>query len=110
VLNTKRQGQTATFTGQAKNAGEGVLLATGFVGIVANTVASGDTGTALLGGVYEVKKTSAQTWTKHVKIYWDDTAKEFTTTSSSNHYSGRADADAANPSSVGLLNVGVGFP
>lgn len=109
MLNFIRSGKMVTFTGQAKNAGEGILLGA-FVGVVANTVGSGDTGEAAVEGVYEVTKVSAQAWTKHAKIYWDDTAKNFTTTSSGNTYAGTADAAAANPSAVGRVNLHNGYP
>lgn len=54
-------------------------------------------------GVFEHAKTSAQAWTVGAKIYWDNSAKVFTTTASGNTLVGAAAAAAANPSDAGLV-------
>lgn len=87
-----------------------VLSGAGFkVGsIIAIAVADALSGAAVQGvteGVYDVKKTSAQAWTVGAKIYWDDTAKEFTSVSTSNTLVGAATAIAANPSSTGYVKL-----
>lgn len=56
-------------------------------------------------GVVEHAKVSAQAWTEGVKLYWDDTAKNFTTTSSGNTLAGVAAAAAANPSATGKVRL-----
>jgi predicted RecA/RadA family phage recombinase len=62
-------------------------------------------------GVFEVAKVSAQAWTEGAVIYWDDTAKLFTTTATSNLAVGFAVAAAANPSSTGKVCLhGVAAP
>ena len=52
-------------------------------------------------GMFAVAKVSAQTWALGAKIYWDDTAKLFTTTATSNTLVGVATAAATNPSGAG---------
>lgn len=73
-------------------------------------VASGpaDSGAAVEGatvGVFDLAKTSAQAWTQGVAIYWDDTAKECTTTSSGNTKIGVAAIAASNPSAAGRVRL-----
>lgn len=60
-------------------------------------------------GVFTVAKTSAQAWTVGVKVYWDDTNKEFTTTSTGHTLAGVAVAVAANPSSTGRVRLNGSF-
>lgn len=60
---------------------------------------------ALVRGVVNHAKVSAQAWTEGVKIYWDDSAKNFTTTSTSNTLCGVAAAAAANPSATGYVRL-----
>jgi len=56
-------------------------------------------------GVVEVAKVSAQAWTENVKVYWDNTAGNFTTTSSGNTLAGTAAKAAANPSATGWVRL-----
>ncbi|HXV60646.1 MAG TPA: DUF2190 family protein [Vicinamibacteria bacterium] len=56
-------------------------------------------------GIVEHAKVSAQAWTEGAKIYWDDTAKNFTTTSGGNTLVGVAAAAAANPSATGKVRL-----
>ncbi len=61
-------------------------------------------------GVYNVAKVSAQAWAVGEEIYWDDSAKLFTSvTTSPNIWVGVATAVAANPTSVGYCRLN-GFP
>lgn len=60
---------------------------------------------ALTMGVVDVTKVSAQAWTEGAKIYWDDGAKNFTTTSGGNTLVGVAAATAANPSATGKVRL-----
>jgi len=85
-------------------AGVGVKVGS-IVGITTSAADSGAQVEVLLEGVVEVAKVSAQAWTQGVIIYWDDTAKLFTTTSTSNTLVGVATAAAANPSATGKLRL-----
>ena len=56
-------------------------------------------------GVVSHAKVSAQAWTEGAKIYWDDTAKNFTTTSGGNTLVGVAAEAAANPTATGKVRL-----
>ena len=60
---------------------------------------------ALVKGVVTHAKVSAQAWTEGVKIYWDDSAKNFTTTVGANTLVGVAAAAAANPTATGKVRL-----
>lgn len=61
--------------------------------------------TGVAVGVVTHAKTSAQAWTEGAKLYWDNSAKVFTTTSSGNTLVGVAAAAAANPSATGSVRL-----
>lgn len=52
-----------------------------------------------------VPKVAAQAWTALSLIYWDDTAKNFTTTATSNTLAGRVAEDAAAADTEGLIDL-----
>lgn len=88
----------------AVSSGGGFLVGS----IVAIAQADADNAAAVVGvtrGVFTHAKTSAQAWTVGAKIYWDDTNKVFTTTSSGNTLCGVAAAAAANPSATGTVRL-----
>lgn len=58
-----------------------------------------------LEGVFELPKASAQAWALGAKVYWDNTAKNCTTTASGNSLIGAAGEVAANPSSTGIVRL-----
>jgi predicted RecA/RadA family phage recombinase len=84
--------------------GAGALVGSLF-GVATGDVTSGAEGEFKTTGVFTLAKTSAQAWTVGAKIYWDDTAKVCTTTSTSNTLVGCALAVAANPSSTGTVRL-----
>ncbi|WP_226628418.1 DUF2190 family protein [Alloyangia pacifica] len=86
----------------ARVAGEAMLVGA-LVGIAQEAVAQGDEVVMVRTGVFEVAKTSAQAWTAGAPIYWDDTAKVFTTVATDNTLCGAAVASAENPSSTGTV-------
>src|SRR5262245_58365351 len=104
-------GKTMTFTApEQRNAGQGCLIGALF-GVSLQTVANGAVGEFGIEGVWELTKVSAQAWTAGALIYWDNTAKNCTTTSTSNTRIGVAAAAAANPSATGQVRLnGMGAP
>jgi predicted RecA/RadA family phage recombinase len=84
--------------------GSGVLVGTLF-GIAAFSAVSGASVEIQIVGVFDVAKVSAQAWTQGAAVYWDDTAKNFTTTSASNTLVAKATEAAANPSAVGRVRL-----
>jgi len=70
-------------------------------GVAQGDALSGASVSLVTRGVFSHAKTSAQAWTVGAKIYWDNTAKVFTTTATANTLVGVAHAAAANPSTTG---------
>lgn len=72
--------------------GDGCLVGAVF-GIASTTVASGKTVTIKRTGVFDIKKAASQAWTAFTtKVYWDNTNKVLTSTSSGNTLVGVAAA------------------
>jgi len=89
-------------------AGAGLLVGSVF-GVAASAALSGTVVEAQVVGVFDLKKTSAQAWTQGVKVYWDNTAKEVTTTASGNTLIGVATDVADNPSATGRVRLNGSF-
>lgn len=105
MKNYIQPGDTVTLTAPYDVAsGDGMLVGTLFA-VAALTAASGAEVEAKTNGVFELKKTSAQAWTQGAAIYWDNTAKECTTTTTSNTLIGKALVAAANPSGTGVVRL-----
>lgn len=81
-------GITMSFTngsGSTVASGEGVLLGSaGLFGVSSGTVLDGEDGEAVTQGVVKMAKTLANTPAQWAKAYWNNTAKEVTTTATSN--------------------------
>lgn len=84
--------------------GAGCLVGTLF-GVAELAAVSGATAIIATRGVFTLPKTSAQAWTVGAAIYWDDTNKVCTTTSSGNTLIGKAIEAAANPSPTGVVRL-----
>lgn len=108
MKNYIQRGDVLTITaGATLTSGQGLLVGDLF-GVVTVGCQSGEkTELHVGGGVFELPKVSAQAWTLGASIYWDDTAKNCTTTVGSNKKVGVAAAAADNPSATGrvLLNA-----
>ncbi|AGC43261.1 hypothetical protein MYSTI_01930 [Myxococcus stipitatus DSM 14675] len=103
--NYSQLGETVTLTAPyAVSSGEGALVGSLF-GVATGNVASGAEGEFLTCGVVVLKKTSAQAWTQGAKVYWDNAARECTTTASTNALIGCALSAAANPSATGAVRL-----
>jgi predicted RecA/RadA family phage recombinase len=99
-------GNTVTLVAPTGGVVAGTAYLIGSLLVIAqNTAAEAAEFEGMVTGVHEVNKVSAQAWTRGVKIYWDDTAKNFTTTLTSNTLVGAATAAAANPSSTGFVRL-----
>jgi predicted RecA/RadA family phage recombinase len=78
----------------------------GIIAIATSAALSGAAVEGIVVGVLDVAKVSAQAWaTVGLPIYWDDSAKLFTTTSSGNTLAGVNVATAANPSATGRVRL-----
>lgn len=56
-------------------------------------------------GVIRAPKATGQAWVPMVALYWDDTAKNFTTTSTSNTLAGRVHEAAASGDTEGMVDL-----
>lgn len=64
-------------------AGAGLLVGTQF-GLAVSAALSGATVEVMTEGIFDVAKADSQAWTMGAAIYWDNTNKVFTTSSSGN--------------------------
>ena len=87
--------------------GAGVLVGSMF-GIANDTVAAGATVGLAMFGVFTVAKATGQAWTVGVILYWDNTAKNFTTTSAGNTKVGYARDAALSADTTGVAALTVG--
>lgn len=85
--------------------GAGTLVGAIF-GVAKSDVTSGNVGEYATRGVYTLAKTTGAAWTQGELLYWDDSGKKCTVTSSGNHLIGTAIAAASSGAAVGnvLLN------
>lgn len=74
--------------------GDGLLVGSIF-GVASADAASGETVETAVVGVFDLKKTASQAWATGDKVYWDNTAKETTNTTTSNTLIGVAVAAVA---------------
>lgn len=77
-----------------RTAGQGALIGKIF-GVATTTVATGDTASFCLEGVFKIDKTAAQTFSVGDLVYWDDTAKSVTAVATGNTRIGVATVAAA---------------
>lgn len=70
-------------------AGAGVLVGSIF-GVAVHDASSGAAVEIATKGVFDLVKAGSQAWTQGVKVYWDDTAKNCTTTAGTNKLIGVA--------------------
>ena len=72
------------------------------VGISSNKYLQNDTAVISLRGVHQVAK-AVGAWSAGALLYWDDTNKVFTTTNTSNTFSGYAYRDAQSADGSGYI-------
>lgn len=109
MKNFVQDGDTVTLAAPYdRTAGQGALVGSIF-GVAVDDVLNTVSGEFQLVGVFDLTKASAQAWTVGALIYWDDTAHNCTTTSTSNKLIGVAVAAAANPSSTGRVRLTAAF-
>lgn len=107
MKNFIEDGDTLTVPAPTGGAVSGLPVIIGsLISIAGNTAAAGVPVAVKTRGVYELPKVSAQAWaTLGLPIYWDATAGNATTTSTSNTLLGYNTEVAANPSGVGRVRL-----
>ena len=111
MKNYVQPGNTITLTAPyAVASGDGLLVGAIF-GVAAGTAALGETVEAALTGVYDLKKVASQAWAAGDKVYWDNTAKEATKTTTSNTLIGVAVVAVAGGASdiIGRVRLNASF-
>jgi predicted RecA/RadA family phage recombinase len=94
-----------------QNAGAALAVGSGVkvglrIGIcLVDIPATTGTGSVMLEGVHKVVKAAGQAWTQGALVYWDDTAKNFTTTSASNTLAGFIFEPALSGDVVGYVKL-----
>jgi len=105
MKNYVQDGTTVSLSAPYDVASGGGLLVGALFGVALSAAANGAAVQAVTRGVFALPKTNAQAWTQGAKVYWDNTAKEVTTTSTSNTLIGCALVAAANPSATGMVRL-----
>ena len=77
------------------------------VGVALTDIPNNTTGTLQLAGVADLPKKTGEAWTIGAKVYWDDSAKNFTTTATSNTCAAWAYQAQASGDTVGRLKLKV---
>lgn len=105
MKNYVQKGDTITLTAPyAVSSGQGFLVGSLFA--IANAdAANGGTVEGETEGVFDLTKATGQAWAQGVKVYWDNTAKNVTTTSTSNTLIGVATLAAVSGATVGRVYV-----
>jgi predicted RecA/RadA family phage recombinase len=111
MKNFIQRGETLTLTAPyAVSSGGGTLVGSIF-GVAATDVASGEDGEFQVAGVFDlVRETGASTgWSQGALIYWDNTNKRVTKTSTSNKLIGVAARAAADGDATGRVRLNGAF-
>lgn len=91
--------------GSALTAGSGVKIGLRIGICLVDIAATTGTGAVMVEGVHKVVKAASQAWTQGALVYWDDTAKNFTTTSSGNTLAGYIFEPALSADVIGYVKL-----
>jgi len=101
-----KSGDVLTLTAPSGGVVSGAAYLIGSLLVVAqNTAAQGNEFEGKTTGVFALPKATGQAWTQGAKVYWDNTAKNFTTSSTDNTLAGVAAVAAASGVSTGLARL-----
>lgn len=101
-----KSGQRMTFTAPAGGVVSGTAYLIGTLLVVAaSSVAQGLPFEGAAEGVYTLPKAASQAWTEGALVYWNNTAKNLTTTATGNTLVGCAAAAAGNADTTGLARL-----
>ncbi len=109
MKNFVQPGQTVTVQAPyAVASGAGCLVGSLF-GVASAAAALNAEVELVTEGVFDLAKASGAAWTVGARIYWDDTAKNCTTTVGTNKLIGVATAAAASGDTVGRVRLSGAF-
>lgn len=109
MKNYVQDGENVTLAAPyAVTSGQGALVGSLF-GVASTTLANGESGEFVTEGVFDLTKAGSQAWTVGAKIYWDNTAKNCTTTPTSNTLIGVALAAVGSGAgeTIGRVRLGI---
>lgn len=103
-------GDTLEFTAPSGGVTAGVPVLIGDTLVVpTSSVAQGLPFRGKSTGLHTVPKAGSQAWSEGVVVYWDNTAKNFTTTATANRRAGIAAAAAQSSDTTGVVKLaGIG--
>lgn len=105
MKNFVQKGEIVTIAAPyALSSGDPALVGSLF-GIAATNAASGAEVEAMTVGVFHLPKKTGEAWVAGDKIYWNDTARECTTTATGNNLVGVALAAAASAATTGVVRL-----
>jgi predicted RecA/RadA family phage recombinase len=109
MKNFVMEGRTITLVAPYNvTSGQGLLVGSIF-GVAAYDALSGANVETLLEGVGTLAKATGQAWTQGALIYWDNTAKNCTTTVATNKLIGVATDPALTGDTVGNVRLNAAF-
>lgn len=109
MKNYVQDGRQLTVTAPyAVASGVGCLVGSLF-GVTVGAAAISESVEIVTDGVFTLAKATGAAWTQGVKIYWDDTAKNCTTTVGTNKLVGVATAAAASGDTTGNVRLTAAF-
>jgi predicted RecA/RadA family phage recombinase len=109
MKNFIQPGEVITLTAPyAVVSGAGLLVGSIF-GVATGVAAISASVEAAVTGVFDLAKATGAAWTQGARIYWDDTAKNCTTTASTNKLIGVAVLAAASGDTVGRVRLTAAF-
>lgn len=103
--NKIKRGERLDITLTAIAASGDVVVVGDILGVAVTGGAIGDTVAVDTEGVFDVPKATGQAWAVGNTLYWDATAKNFTTTSTSNKRAGIAAAVQASGDVTGYVKI-----
>lgn len=106
MKNYVQNGDTLALTAPVGGVVSGTAYLIGAIVVVAiHSAAAGATFQGRVEGVFNLPKATGAAWTEGAKLYWDNAAKNFTTTSAGNTFAGNAAAAAASGDTTGVVRL-----
>ncbi len=101
--NFNNQGDVVDHVAAADIASSDAVMMETMVGYAVSNIASGETGAVQITGVVRAAKATGTAWTQGLVLNWNDTAKEWQTTTTDADGAGRAAADAESADAIGKV-------
>lgn len=109
MKNFLMEGRTITLPAPYPVTSGQALQVGSIVGVASADAATGADVETVLEGVFTLAKATGAAWTVGAIIYWDNTAKNCTTTASTNKLIGVATAAAASGDTVGNVRLNAAY-